>query len=143
MEFLLEGCSGDGAYWLYKEEGDVTVRLMELSSVFGMEEEGEEMSEAEKKQKEITWKWVMVAVLMGRSMTLNMCMHYADLLRHSAPTRHPTTTSSSSSSTHSSSSSTNSSAKGSATGDHPGGSSGDRNEQYLLINGIVLVQVGT
>lgn len=56
MEFLLEGCAGDGAYWLYKEEGDVSVRLMELSSVFGMEEAGATMSEAEKRRKEVTWK---------------------------------------------------------------------------------------
>ncbi|OAO16233.1 hypothetical protein AV274_2013 [Blastocystis sp. ATCC 50177/Nand II] len=56
MEFLLEGCAGDGAYWLYKEEGDVSVRLMELSSVFGMEEVGATMSEAEKRRKEVTWK---------------------------------------------------------------------------------------
>lgn len=56
MEFLLNGCASDGTYWLYKEEGDLTVRLMELSSVFSLPE-GEEMSEEEKKRREITWKW--------------------------------------------------------------------------------------
>lgn len=141
MEFLLEGCSCDGTYWLYKEEGDVTVRLMELSSVFGMEDEGEVMSDEEKKQKEITWKWVMVGVLIGRSMTLNMCMHYADLLRRNTPTRNATstTTSGSTSSTSSPGSTNNGSTSNSRAHSN---SSSNRIEQYLLINGIVLVQVG-
>ena len=136
MEFLLEGCSCDGTYWLYKEEGDVTVRLMELSSVFGMEDEGEMMSDEEKKQKEITWKWVMVGVLIGRSMTLNMCMHYADLLRRNTPTRNATTTNGSTSSPDSTNNGSTSNSRAHSN------SSSNRIEQYLLINGIVLVQVG-
>ena len=132
----MEGCSCDGTYWLYKEEGDVTVRLMELSSVFGMEDEGEMMSDEEKKQKEITWKWVMVGVLIGRSMTLNMCMHYADLLRRNTPTRNATTTNGSTSSPDSTNNGSTSNSRAHSN------SSSNRIEQYLLINGIVLVQVG-
>ena len=136
MEFLLEGCSCDGTYWLYKEEGDVTVRLMELSSVFGMEDEGEMMSDEEKKQKEITWKWVMVGVLIGRSMTLNMCMHYADLLRRNTPTRNATSTTTSTTTNGSTNNGSTSNSRAHSN------SSSNRIEQYLLINGIVLVQVG-
>ena len=136
MEFLLEGCSCDGTYWLYKEEGDVTVRLMELSSVFGMEDEGEVMSDEEKKQKEITWKWVMVGVLIGRSMTLNMCMHYADLLRRNTPTRNATSTTTSTTTNGSTNNGSTSNSRAHSN------SSSNRIEQYLLINGIVLVQVG-
>ena len=104
MEFLLNGCASDGTYWLYKEEGDLTVRLMELSSGFSLPE-GEEMSEEEKKRREITWKWRWWCGVRNRSMMLNLCMHYAGLLKREAWSRN------------------------------------SQSEQYLLVNGIWIVQV--
>ena len=104
MEFLLNGCASDGTYWLYKEEGDLTVRLMELSSVFGLPE-SEEMSEEEKKRREITWKWRWWCRVSHRSMMLNLCMHYAGLLKRESWSR------------------------------------SSQSEQYLLVNGIWIVQV--
>ena len=105
MEFLLNGCSSDGTYWLYKEEGDLTVRLMELSSVFGLKEGEAGASEEEKKRREITWKWGRRWGVKRRSMMLNLCIHYAGLLRQETWSRT------------------------------------SQSEQYLLVNGIWIVQV--
>ena len=71
--------------------------------------------------------------VIGRSMTLNMCMHYAGLLRRSEQEARARAAHNSG---------VNGVNGGVNHNNGSGGRSGNRNEQYLLINGIVLVQVG-
>lgn len=98
----------------------------------------------------------------GRSMTLNMCMHYAGLLRRSEQEARARTASGGGVSggvsgvsggvsggvngvnggNHNGGVNGVSGMNGGNHNDGNGGHGGNRNEQYLLINGIVLVQVG-
>ena len=86
-------------------------------------------------------------------MTLNMCMHYAGLLRRSEQEARARAAPNSGGNHNGVSGGNHNGMNGGVNGvngvnggvnhnNGNGGHSGNRNEQYLLINGIVLVQVG-
>ena len=60
MDFLAKNCLDEGTYWLYKKEGDSEMMLINLSDLLGIEKNDNlHMTEEEKKEKEITWKYII------------------------------------------------------------------------------------
>ena len=61
MDFLAKNRLDEGTYWLYKKEGASEMILVNLSDLLGIEKNDNlHMTEEEKKEKEITWKYIII-----------------------------------------------------------------------------------
>ena len=58
MDFLADNCTEEGTYWLYKKEGDLEMNLINISEFVGKQTDADlHMSDEEKEEKEINWKY--------------------------------------------------------------------------------------
>ena len=59
MDFLADNCTEEGVYWLYKKEGEMELNVINISEFVGKDcDEDLHMTEEEREEKEINWKYI-------------------------------------------------------------------------------------